>query len=173
MYGIASVVAPLLGGAFTTGLTWRWCFYINLPIGVSAIISMALFFHPPRNSNTVSTTWREKVEQLDLLGTTVLIPTIICLLLALQWGGSTKSWSSSIVVALLVVAGAGSLVFIAIQVQKRDKATVPPRIIQQRSVACSALYVFCAGGCLNVFQYFVSDIPSNPATFSPSISRYN
>ncbi|KAI0843816.1 major facilitator superfamily domain-containing protein [Daldinia vernicosa] len=51
MYGIASVVAPLLGGAFTTTATWRWCFYINFPLGGSAILAMMLFLQPHGKNN--------------------------------------------------------------------------------------------------------------------------
>jgi hypothetical protein len=156
MYGIASVIAPLLGGVFTTKLTWRLCFYINLPIGGSTLLSIALFFHPPPNALMLASTWQEKFSQMDLLGVAILIPGIICFLLALQWAGSVYKWSSSPIIALLVISALAAVVFISIQIWKKDNATVPPRIIKQRSVACSACYVFHAGGALNVFQYYVS-----------------
>ncbi|KAM5481350.1 hypothetical protein McanCB56680_004250 [Microsporum canis] len=156
MYGIASVVAPLLGGVFTTRATWRWCFYINLPIGGAALLTMALFFYPPtKEKQSPPTTWQQKLGQMDLLGTAILVPGIICLLLALQWGGSVYQWNTAPPIALLATAGTAGLIFISIQVWKQESATVPPRIIKQRSVACSACYVFHAGGALNVFQYFL------------------
>jgi len=155
MYGVAAVAAPLLGGAFTTKSTWRWCFYINLPIGGAAMLAMGLFFHPPRNRMASSIAWRDRIGQMDLLGTAILISSIVCLLLTLQWGGSVYEWSSMTIIVLLVMAGAGAAAFVAVQVWKQERATVPPRIFKQRSVACSTCYVFCAGGALNVFQYFV------------------
>ncbi|EFQ99145.1 azole resistance protein 1 [Nannizzia gypsea CBS 118893] len=155
MYGIASVVAPLLGGAFTTKMTWRWCFYINLPIGGAAVLAMALFFHPPAGAKKPSTTWQQKLGQVDLFGTAVLVPGIICLLLALQWGGSVYKWNTAPPITLLSAAGVAGLAFVIVQVWKQESATVPPRIIKQRSVAFSAFYVFHAGGALNVIQYFI------------------
>jgi MFS family permease len=156
MYAIAAVAAPLLGGAFTTKVTWRWCFYINLPLGGTALLAIALFFHPRPNITASSTTWREKVSQMDLLGTAILIPTIVCLLIALQWGGSKYQWSNARIIVLLVVTAVMIVGFIIVQIWKQDKATVPPRIIKQRSVACSVCYVFYAGGAINVFEYYVS-----------------
>ncbi|KAI1926777.1 hypothetical protein LOZ23_003588 [Ophidiomyces ophidiicola] len=155
MYGIASVVAPLLGGAFTTKMTWRWCFYINLPIGGAAVLAMILFFHPPTNGKKPSTTWKQKLGQIDVFGTTILVLGIVCLLLALQWGGSVYQWNTAPPIALLAAAGVAGLIFVIIQVWKQESATVPPRIIRQRSVALSACYVFHAGGALNVTQYFI------------------
>ncbi|KAK3389799.1 major facilitator superfamily domain-containing protein [Podospora didyma] len=158
MYGVASVVAQLLGGAFTTHLTWRWCFYINLPIGAAAILLAALCLQAPPLSSSQeapATSWKTNLAEMDLLGTAILIPGMVCLLLALEWGGSLYSWSSPPLIVLLVVLGVAVVRFVGIQVWKQDKGTMPPRIIRQRSVACSAIYVFSAGGALNVFQYFL------------------
>ncbi|KAF3492119.1 azole resistance protein 1 [Arthroderma uncinatum] len=102
-----------------------------------------------------STTWQQKLGQMDLLGTAILVPGIVCLLLALQWGGSLYKWNTAPPIALLAAAGAAGLAFVIVQVWKQESATVPPRIIKQRSVACSACYVFHAGGALNVTQYFI------------------
>lgn len=156
MYGVAAVAAPLIGGAFTTKATWRWCFYLNLPFGVITILAVTLFFHPPGKPLAVSsTTWREKVSQMDLLGTAVLIPGVVCLLIVLQWGGTVYAWSDGKVIGVLVVFAVAMLAFICIQSWKQDKGTIPPRIIRHRSVACSTCYVFLAGGAVNIFEYYV------------------
>ncbi|KAK0621982.1 major facilitator superfamily domain-containing protein [Bombardia bombarda] len=176
MYGVAAVAAPLLGGVFTTKATWRWCFYINLPIGGAAVLAMALFFHPPaRNPLSPTTlTFRETISQMDLPGTAVLVPGIVCLILALQWGGAVYDWSDFRVLVPLVAAGVLlGLVFVGIQVWRGDYATVPPRIISQRSVACSTVYVFCAGGALNVLQYFLPLYFQALASLSPLASGYH
>jgi len=84
-----------------------------------------------------------------------LLPGVVCLLIALQWGGSVYSWSNPRIIALLVISALVLLTFIIIQIWKKDKATVPPRIIRQRSVACSSIYVFAAGGAFNIFEYYL------------------
>jgi hypothetical protein len=68
--------------------TWRWCFYINLPFGGVALALVAYLLHVPDRDST-QLPLLKKVLQLDLYGITFLLPAIICLTLALQWGGST------------------------------------------------------------------------------------
>lgn len=92
MFGVSSVAGPLIGGAFTTNVTWRWNFYLNLPLGGLVLLLIFFLLQIPDRANT-KIPLKDKLRQLNLLGLLALIPGVICLCLALQWGGTTYAVS--------------------------------------------------------------------------------
>ncbi|CAM1509678.1 Fc.00g000130.m01.CDS01 [Cosmosporella sp. VM-42] len=152
-FGVASVAGPLLGGVFTDRLTWRWCFYINLPIGGVAIAVAAILMKLPMPKDKLSL--KQKLTKLDSLGTILFLPSIVSLLLALQWGGTTYAWSSGRIVALLVVFSVTIIAFAATQIWKRDAAIVPPHILTQRTVASGAWFTLTCTASMTLIVYFL------------------
>lgn len=136
-------------------ITPRWCFYINLPLGGLTVLIVVFLLkldeQKPRLEN-----WKETVKSLDPLGTTLFLPATTCLLLALEWGAVDYAWSSPRLIALLVVFAVLLVAFIVWQyVTRNTTATVPARILLQRSVAFGGASQFCVGSTMLTVSIYI------------------
>lgn len=154
IFGLSSVLGPTVGGVFTTNVTWRWCFYINLPIGGAVLVLVFFLLHIPDQPGT-KTHIKDKLRQLNVLGILCLVPGIVCLCLALQWGGTTYTWSNGRIIVLFVVAFLLLIVFAFVQVWLPDQAILPPRIFVQRSIASGFWASLCIGAHQTLFLYYL------------------
>ena len=101
VFALASVVGPTLGGWITDNTTWRWVFYVNLPLGLIALVM--LFFRLPNTISARSThyTGWAAIRRIDVAGAVAAAGATVCLLLGLSWGGQTYPWNSAQVIGTL------------------------------------------------------------------------
>jgi hypothetical protein len=140
---------------FTDDVSWRWCFYINLPIGGLGCAVIALTFKVPEAARPTNATLREKLLQMDPIGTLTILAAIVCYILALQWGGITKAWSDSDVIGTLVGFGVLMLLFISWEWKLGDRSFIQPRFLKERKLAVMAAYMFFIAGPFYPFLYYL------------------
>ena len=117
-------------------------FYVNLPVGGVSASVILIFFRTPAASKPVKATWTEKLLQMDPLGTVTIMAAVICFILALQWGGVTKPWSSSPVIGTLVGFVVLLIVFGIVEWQMGDRAVLQGKYLRHRGILVNLMFIF-------------------------------
>jgi EmrB/QacA subfamily drug resistance transporter len=135
VFGATSVLGPLLGGLFTQHLSWRWVFYVNLPLGIVALGVIAAVMHLPRR--------REK-HRIDYLGTFLIASVATCLVLVTSLGGTTWAWGSWRIVSLAVLGAVLAVAFVAVE-RRAAEPVLPLKLFAIRTFTLTAVISFIVG----------------------------
>ncbi|KAF2125340.1 MFS general substrate transporter [Dothidotthia symphoricarpi CBS 119687] len=154
-FGVSSVLGPIVGGALTDSVSWRWCFYINLPVGGFSFIVVFLLLKVESPKRT-KLSLLSQFQRLDPVGASFFMPSMVCLVLALQWGGSTDAWDAPKIIGLLVTFAVLFVAFIIVEVMMPETAMAPTRIVFNRSVAGSMSFMFFVSGSMMSAIYYLT-----------------
>jgi EmrB/QacA subfamily drug resistance transporter len=160
VFGTTSVLGPLLGGFFTQHLSWRWVFYINLPIGIVALLVIAAVLHIPASRTR---------HTIDYLGTFLIASVTTCLVLVASLGGVTWAWGSAQIIGLAVLAAVLLVVFVYVE-QRAAEPVLPLKLFRIRTFTLVAVISFIVGfamfGALTYLPTFLQIVHG----ISPTIS---
>lgn len=171
--GVATLAAPLLGGALTQSLNWRWCFYINAPVGaVTLLFTMCCFSDTQKPSDVARMTCKQKVSQLDLLSNLLFLPALTSLFLALSWAGTKYPWDSGRVIGPLITFAVLLAAFVYNQYRRGGAAALPPRVIKRRTVIAGFIFMTCTNGTGSVLEYYLPTYYQIVRGYSPAKSGY-
>ncbi|HEX4867566.1 MAG TPA: MDR family MFS transporter [Acidimicrobiales bacterium] len=160
VFAVASVAGPLLGGFFVDNLSWRWVFYVNVPIGIVALIV---------TSSVLQLPFTRRDHRIDFEGAALLVAGVTALLLALVWGGNEYEWGSTTIIGLLAASAALLAVFVACE-QRAEEPILPLRLFRGRVFTIGVLLSFVVGasmfGAIVFLPLFLQAVTGASATNS-------
>lgn len=153
VYSVGTSIGPFVGGIIVERTTWRWVFYINLPVGGAALVLLFLFLHV---SSPKEMSLLQKIKRIDYVGNVVIMASSVAILYALTYGGSLFSWSDARVIVPLVLGLLGLVLFFFLESSPWIKEPVTPvRLFTHRTGAIIGINTFLNSALLYWAMYFL------------------
>jgi len=163
VFALTSVIGPAMGGWITDNLSWRWVFYINLPLGVFSLFALPIVLHQSARRFGV---------KIDFLGAATITASVVSLLLALSWVGEGYDWDATRVVVAFIIAGMLFATFVPIELRAAEPI-IPLSLFRSRVFSSAALLMFMVGiGMFGIILYtplFVQGVLGKTATGSGAV----
>ncbi|MQA04121.1 MAG: DHA2 family efflux MFS transporter permease subunit [Streptosporangiales bacterium] len=160
VFGVSSVAGPLMGGFFTDGPGWRWIFWINVPIGLAALVVTSLALRMPL---------KRREHRIDYLGAMVIVAAVSSLLLYLNWAGNEYGWFAGRSLALLGGAIALAVVFVVVE-HYAEEPIIPLRLFRNRVFSVGNLFAALCGvamfGAIVFFPLYLQAVMGMSPTMS-------
>ncbi|MGW0899661.1 MDR family MFS transporter, partial [Streptomyces goshikiensis] len=160
VFGVATVIGPLLGGLFTDQLTWRWCFYVNVPIAILVVIAAA---------RTIPAVRAQGKPVIDYLGITMVTIGASALILATSWGGNEYPWGSPVIIGLFA-AGVVALALFCLVETRAEQPMLPMRLFGTPVFGVCSVLSFVVGfamlGAMTFLPTYLQYVDGDSATVS-------
>ncbi|WNI21185.1 MDR family MFS transporter [Streptomyces sp. ITFR-16] len=160
VFGVSTVIGPLLGGLFTDHLTWRWAFYVNVPIAIVVVIAAA------RTIPSVKAAGRPVIDYLGIAMVTVGASALI---LATSWGGNQYAWGSSVIIGLFVLGLVALAVFCLVEFRAKEPM-LPMRLFANPVFTVCSILSFIVGfamlGAMIFLPTYLQYVDGDSATLS-------
>ncbi|KAF2151851.1 putative major facilitator superfamily transporter [Myriangium duriaei CBS 260.36] len=151
VWAFSSAIGPIIGGAFTQRVSWRWCFYVNLPLDGAAFLIILFFL----KLNTPKTPLWDGLKAIDWLGSLLVVGGTLMFLFGLTYGGDSHPWNSAIVLCLIIFGVVTWAIFLVVEWKVAKYPVIPISIFKTRSVAACYVCVFLHGFVFIASSYYL------------------